>query len=177
MALNGAAYRMMRKRWSIDISSVSVSYFPMDVSKPGQISMGWLRNKNIMKKKESNRFLDRSLLSSLPGHVTRFLTPYGLGEIDCPNRLNVIQTRSAVQWHSIFAFFFPFLHDILESFRQRKTFFLINFSHVSFPNQWFFLVFYWIVTKEPPFVGNIGNANSTMNRIVPLCWVTLAPPP
>ena len=44
---------------------------------------------------------------SSPGHVTRFLTPYGTGETDCLNRLNVSQIRSAVQWHSCFRFFLP----------------------------------------------------------------------
>ena len=68
-----------------------------------------------------NFFKLQSVLSCLSGHVTRFLMPYGTGEIDCLDRLNVIQIRSAVQWHSLFAYFFPFWYDMPETFWQSKS--------------------------------------------------------
>ena len=65
----------------------------------------------------------QSILSCLPGHVTRCLMPYGIGDIDCLNRLNVIEIRSAVQWHSVFAFFFPFYttcQKVLSSLKMKN---------------------------------------------------------
>ena len=90
------------------------------------------------------------ILSYLPGHRTRFLTPHGTGEIDCLNRLNVIQIRTAVQWHS-FSLFSSLFTRHARKFSANCTVpyffvdfcvfitaevFSINFSHVF--NQIFF---------------------------------------
>ena len=62
-----------------------------------------------------------SVLSCLPGHVTRFLMPCGIGMIGSLNRRNVIQRRSTVRWHSVCVFFFGFLYCMPESFQQPKN--------------------------------------------------------
>ena len=95
-----------------------------------------------------------SRFSYRPGHVTRFQVPYGTGEIDSLNRLNVIQIRSAVQWHCVFVFFFPFFirharkisaySTVPYVFRQflRLCYcwmsFLVTFWHVFWSNSSFF---------------------------------------
>ena len=63
----------------------------------------------------------QSVLSHLPDHMTPFLTPDGIDEIDCLNRLNVIQIRSAAQWHSVFAFSFPFFIRHARKFSANST--------------------------------------------------------
>ena len=122
-------------------------------------------------------YILQSVLPYLPDHVTGFPMPYGIGEIDCLNRFNVIEIRSAVQWHSLFAFFFPFFYTTWQKvlgqfygatffvnfcFFILAEFFLKNFLHVFNPVFFCFqpVIFSWfieIVTKEPPFLDKIGN--------------------
>ena len=113
-----------------------------------------------------------------PGHVTRFLLPYGTGEIDCLNRLNVIPIRSVVQWHFVFASFFPFLYDMEESSRPIlrclifssifSSLFLNSYSisrlfliwFFPFFKQWFFLWFFKVLLKTQVSLEKIGNLKS-----------------
>ena len=62
----------------------------------------------------------QSVLSYLPGHVTRFLMPHNTAEIDYLIRLNVIQIRSAVQWLLVFAFFPLFYTTCQKVFSRLK---------------------------------------------------------
>ena len=63
-----------------------------------------------------------------------FLMPYGVSEIDCLNRLNVIQTQSAVQWQLCFRFFLPFFYTTCQKVFSGLN--MKNLLHEKFYRLW-----------------------------------------